>query len=210
MIESFFLQKEKIIIYIYDFEKKFEKNFSEISKLKKEKNKIFVKFFLEKPNIEINKIIQKLKKDVCLFIGKGTNNKTNKFLIEKAEIDILQNPEERINYIKKENVYNFDSGLNVELLQILKKRKILVFFDLNFFKKSIKIYEKRIGKISQNVKLLRKYKIGFFFIFEKNKIENILPLFELSTNEIKNNEKVLFERIEKENKKFINEFIKIK
>ncbi len=169
-------------------------------------------------NYLVNLINNVLKKNFKIVIGDGINNKTNRFLLEKTNIDYLLNPQQN-NFVKRYDfIHHFNSGLNHVLCKIAFERDIGMLFSLNFLKSDNKLkVAQEIGRINQNIKLCRKYKldlkIDFFYdinnkernfnLLEKKNIVNNQTLisfhkmFSISNEQIKNSLMSLKERINK-------------
>lgn len=94
--------------------------------------------------------------------------KDNRKLVENKNIDILLNPEKSSN---KDNLHYRNSGLDQVVCKSLNKNKIAIGFSFSELLNSNNISE-LIGRIRQNVKLCRKYKVRMIVAsFAKNKYE---------------------------------------
>ena len=219
-------KKNYIIIYetIYENKRKFlEEKIKILEKLKNmSKMKSCLLVHVKKLDNDISNLIKSSKNNFDLVLAKGYNNQTNRFIIEKTNVDFLVDP-----HILDENnfdfIHHFNSGLNHILAKLIKEKNINVITTLNFTKnyRSL-IFKKSIGRINQNLTLFKKNKIENYFCYfcenfndlklEENK-KDILNLFKLDTSKIKNNEKRFREILDKSNfeksDKFISKGIKI-
>ena len=104
--------------------------------------------------------------DFNIVVG-GSDNKNRKALSNK-NTDILLSPEKTR---KKDFIHSRNSGLNHVLCKLAKENNIAIGFSFNEILKS-KERNKLIGRMMQNIKLCRKYKVKMIFAsFAKNKFE---------------------------------------
>jgi RNase P/RNase MRP subunit p30 len=82
------------------------------------------------------------------------------------------------DYDFKDKLKERTSGLNHILCNIAKKNNIKIFFDLNELKNKEKLEKSKIlSKIKQNIMLLKKSKINFYWInFNKEEKETLFAL----------------------------------
>ena len=115
----------------------------------------------------ISQLRKKLTQDSIVL---GGDDSLNRFIAENKKISIILSPE--INR-KKDFMHARDSGLNHVLCKLLKNNNIAVGFSFSLILNSNS--EKRalfLGKMQQNVKLCRKYKVSMKIAsFAKNKWE---------------------------------------
>lgn len=88
-------------------------------------------------------------------IALGTNDKANRKAIENKNTDIITSLEK---LREKDFMHYRDSGLNQVLCKIIKKNNITVGFNFNDVL-TAKNRAQIIGKMTQNIKLCRKYKV---------------------------------------------------
>lgn len=116
----------------------------------------------EKFNLGFSKVYS--CKDFNLAYGKENNRK----LLENKKLDILVSPEKTR---KKDFIHHRNSGLNHVLCKLAKKNNIAIGISFNDILKS-KERDKLIGRIMQNIRLCRKYKVKMVLAsFATNKFE---------------------------------------
>lgn len=95
-------------------------------------------------------------------------SKDNRKTVENKKIDILLNPEKNS---KKDNLHYRNSGLDQVICKLAYKNKIAIGFSFSEFLNSNNRSELK-GKMMQNVKLCRKYKVRMVVAsFAKNRYE---------------------------------------
>jgi len=134
------------------------------------------KDFEEKLNIQTKKISiikeensyqlrKKLKKESIVLAG---NDKLNRFITENKKVSMILSPEIKR---KKDFMHSRDSGLNQVLCKLLAKNNISVGFSFSLILNSNN-KASLLGKMQQNVKLCRKYKVKMRIAsFAQNKWE---------------------------------------
>jgi RNase P/RNase MRP subunit p30 len=106
-------------------------------------------------NIEIKeKIPNHLNREKIIII-RSTNDLVNRKALESKHIDILLDP--HIGK-RKDFIHHRNAGLNQVLLKFAKQNKIAIGFSFQSVLESKK-RAKLIGRMMQNIKLCRKYKI---------------------------------------------------
>tara|TARA_Y100000310_G_scaffold345665_1_gene467969 strand:- start:25741 stop:26310 length:570 start_codon:yes stop_codon:yes gene_type:complete len=122
-------------------------------------------------NIKINKItnesqLRKLNGNLIVIEG----GKLNREILSKKNVDILLSPEKDR---KEDFLHHRNSGLNHILCKIAHKNKIAIGFSFNEILKSKEIERAKIlGRMKQNIKLCRKYKVNMVVgSFANNKYE---------------------------------------
>lgn len=167
-------------------------------------------------------LISNLKQDFDLTIGLGGLNKTNRFFLEKTNVDFLLDPQNSIEKPKIDFIHHLNSGINHILTKFSKQKNIDFIFSLNFTNHFNKFQiAKEIGRINQNLKFARKYQVKSninFIIENKNQIKSIKEiqaissLFDISTTQKLENIQILKEKIknneQKKSKKYISNQIK--
>jgi RNase P/RNase MRP subunit p30 len=170
-----------------------------------------------------NNIITNLHKNFDLVIGLGGLNKVNRYFIENTKVDFLLDCHNSKFKIKFDFLHHFNSGLNHIVCKLAKSKNTNFMISLNFLNnyKSI-IFQKEIARINQNLKFFKKYKLNchlFYFIEKKEdiktelKLKQILEIFKISKIQIKVNQNILKNQINKKrfekSSKFICEDIKL-
>ena len=106
--------------------------------------------------VKINKInssnqIQKIKEDLVIIRG----GKLNREISTSKKVHILLSPE---LYKEEDSLHQRNSGLNQVICKLANKNKVAIGINFNEILK-LNNREKRLGKIIQNIKLCRKYKV---------------------------------------------------
>lgn len=166
--------------------------------------------------------INNLKKDFDITIGLGGLNKINRFLLEQTQINFIQDPQNTLFKPKMDFIHHFNSGMNHILCQFAKDKQIGLIETLNFTYSSKKYIPKEIGRINQNIKFARKYKIptliNFIVKYPQQiksiiELQGIMSLFDMSTTQkqesIKILEKTIITNQFKQSKNYITEGIEI-
>ncbi len=196
-------------------------------KLKQLKTKLNPKFSalqitLDKMENATVGIINSFKQDFDILIGLGGLNKVNRFFLEQTRIDFLQDPHNSLFKPKIDFIHHFNSGINHILCNFAKEREIDFLISLNFIDENKRNIIKDFGKINQNLRFTRKYKINNYMNYivqNENHIKNIKQLnsilssFDVSNTQISDNQNILMNKI-MQNKKvntreFVNNDIKI-
>ena len=136
--------------------------------------------FEEKLNISTEKInvidssINKLRKEVhkCegLVVIQGGDEKINRLAVETRKVDVLLSPEKNN---KRDFMFFRNSGLNQVLCKLAVKNHISIGFNFSdILNSNGKERSKLLGRMTQNVRLCKKYKVKMeFSSFAKNKFE---------------------------------------
>lgn len=171
------------------------KQLEEIKKLKQEIKPEFsaIQIKLEKIENSTPGIISNLNQQFDITIGYGGLNKINRYFLEQTTIDFLQDPQNSTYQNKFDFIHHFNSGLNHILCKFAKEKNTDYLISLNFTNNFNKYnLAKEIGRINQNLKFARKYKIQTIinFIIQNpsqvksiQEIKGILSLFEISTQQ---------------------------
>jgi len=111
--------------------------------------------------------IQKCKN---LVVVQGGDEKVNRLAVENRKVDVLLSPEKNN---KKDFMFFRNSGLNQVLCKLAFKNNIAIGFSFSdVLNARGKERSKILGRMAQNVKLCRKYKVKMVFSsFAKNKYE---------------------------------------
>lgn len=118
----------------------------------------------------INELKSKVSKAKNLVVVEGGSDIINRAVLEDKRVDILLSPEKNR---KNDLLYVRDSGLNHVLCKLAHKNKIAIGFNFSDVIKS-KEREVLIGRMMQNIKLCRKYKVDMVFdCFDKCKVKNL-------------------------------------
>ena len=92
----------------------------------------------------------------------GGNPKINRSAVENKSLDILISPERNS---EEDFMHYRNSGLNQVLCKLAKKNNIAIGFNFNYVLNSEGILRSKIlGRMIQNVKLCRKYKVKMIII----------------------------------------------
>ena len=97
-------------------------------------------------------------------------NILNRFAVENKQVDILLSPEKNT---RKDLMFSRRSGLNQVLCKLAAKNGVAIGFDFSYLLHSSDKQRARIlGRMKQNVKFCKKYKVKMVFSsFAKNKYE---------------------------------------
>lgn len=127
--------------------------------------------------------INSLKQEFDLVIGFGGLNKINRFFLEQTQIDFLEDPQNSQYKVKIDFIHHFNSGLNHVLCKLAKEKNIGIIHSLSFRKLQPFFISKEIGRINQNVKFARKYKIPITsnIISNKYQIKNKFQLKQINS-----------------------------
>lgn len=214
-------ENKKVVVYNIEFKDKesFKNYLNDIKKNNNSRKKaLFITNFDLKP--ELRGLISSAKTDFDLILIKGGSNKKNRYIIEQLSVDFIVDPhiseESRFDFI-----HHYNSGLNHVLTKLANEKNIGVLTTLNSLVYKNKIFiSKDIGRISQNVKLCRKYGALFSSQFIiKNKLEfrslkelmAIGTLYNMSTQQLKDSisaiENKINENLNKTNKHYIDKGI---
>ncbi len=121
----------------------------------------------------------------------------------KKNIDIVYGFEESN---RKDFIHHRNSGMNHVLAKILHEKDIIVAFSFNSFLSGKDV----IGRMRQNVKLCRKYKVKMVFAsfatspYEMRSLEDLKSfarVIGMNSSEIKRSSSILKDRIERNRKK---------
>jgi|TARA_Y100000310_G_scaffold345794_1_gene470027 RNase P/RNase MRP subunit p30 len=110
--------------------------------------------------------IKKLNNELNIVEGGSLNRE----VLSSKNIDILVSPEKNR---KEDFLHHRNSGLNQVLCNLAKKNKVVIGFSFNEVLKSKDVERaKIIGRMQQNIKLCRKYKVDMIIAsFATNKYE---------------------------------------
>ena len=105
-----------------------------------------------------------------LVIVQGGDLDINRFAVENKQVDILLSPEKNT---RKDLMFSRRSGLNQVLCKLAAKNGVAIGFDFSYLLHSSDKQRARIlGRMKQNVKFCKKYKVKMVFSsFAKNKYE---------------------------------------
>lgn len=157
-----------------------KKSFDELIKLKNSLNPKYsaIQIKLDKIENQTSGIIDSLKRNFDIVIGLGGLNKINRFFLEQTKIDFLQDPHNSLYMNKTDYIHHFNSNINHVLCNLANEKETGFLFTLNFSKNKKYIY-KEIGRINQNIKFARKFKIPTLINFIIEDEEQIKSKFEL-------------------------------
>tara|TARA_Y100000310_G_C20601434_1_gene773260 strand:+ start:528 stop:1052 length:525 start_codon:yes stop_codon:yes gene_type:complete len=118
--------------------------------------------------VDLAKSIPRSIQKENIVIVQGGENKINRSALSNKFVDILLDP--HMNR-RKDFMHHRDSGLNQVLCKLAKERNIAIGFSFSAILKSKNLPED-LGRIIQNIKLCRKYKVKMVIAsFAKNKNE---------------------------------------
>jgi RNase P/RNase MRP subunit p30 len=110
----------------------------------------------------------------------GVSDKVNRASLSTNKVDILIDPHQGI---RKDNYHQRNSGLNQVLLKLAKENKVAIGFSF----KTI-LNETDLGRIIQNIKLCRKYKVKMVILEleERNEadVESLFKVLGMTGKEI--------------------------
>lgn len=114
---------------------------------------------------KIRKDIFKIKKNGLVIVEGG---RFNREILSNRKVDVLLSPEKGI---KKDSLHYRNSGLNHVLCNLARKNNIAIGISFNEILNSKK-RDKLLGRIMQNIRLCRKYKVRMLLAsFATNKYE---------------------------------------
>jgi ribonuclease P/MRP protein subunit RPP1 len=134
--------------------------------------------FIDKKSIirDIKKVKNlKSKREGEIIIVEGGTDEINKAAVENKRVDILLNPEPKT----KDSLHQRNSGLNQVLCKLAKKNNVAYGIS---FSRLLEGDYKLIGKIMQNIRLCRKYKVKLVFgsfardIYEMRNVKDLISL----------------------------------
>lgn len=139
---------------------------------------------------ETRKLIDKLTKEKREVIIRGEDIEFNRKVLENKKVQILV-----LNHkIGRDKLKERDSGLNEILCRIARENNITLAIDLNDLKTENKLEKGKIlGRIIQNIKLIRKNKNKIVLVNKPNDKRNLQALLLVlgmdtkSANEISKN-----------------------
>lgn len=205
-----------------------QKNTEQLEKIKQLKLEIKPKYSaiqikLEKIDNSTVGIISNLKQQFDVVIGLGGLNKINRYFLEQTTVDFLQDAQNSSYQNKFDFIHHFNSGLNHILCKFAKEKNTDFIFSLNFTREFNKYnLAKEFGRINQNLKFARKYKIKSIvnFIIQRpqdvksiEEIKGILSLFDISTIQSSDSINILEDKVKlnqfKKSDRYITEGIEI-
>ncbi len=115
-----------------------------------------------KVNVLDSKNLKELRKSIDkskdLIFVKGSDEEINRIILANKKIDVLIDPESE----KKDSLHYRNSGLTQVTCNLAKKNNIIIGFSLKSILES-KNKPVLFGRIKQNIKLCRKYKLKMLF-----------------------------------------------
>lgn len=128
----------------------------------------------------LKKIVEKYK-DMKIIVNNNSISDIFRSIIEKFTEIYVYNIEyqDRIDFIHQRN-----SGINHIIAQLISTNKINPIFNLTeYFKQNNKVKKTILGRVQQNIKLFKKYKINYHltsFASEPNEIKSSVESFKRS------------------------------
>ena len=111
-----------------------------------------------------------------IIVIKGGSDKVNRKAVSTKNVDILLDPHLGN---RKDKMHQRDSGLNQVLLKLAKQNNVAIGFSFKSLLNS-KTRVKDLGRIIQNIKLCRKYKVKIVIQeFEERNKEDVNSLFKV-------------------------------
>lgn len=125
----------------------------------------------------VDELVKKINKAKSPVIVIGGSDRINRAALENKNVDVLLGPEKGR---EKDFTHYRNSGLNQVLCKLAKKNNIAIGFDFNDVLNVREKY-KILGRMMQNVKLCRKYKVKMLiFDFKEERSKKELRSFGIS------------------------------
>lgn len=125
----------------------------------------------------VNELVKEINKAKGLVIVEGGDDKINRAVLENKKVDILLSPEKEK---ERDFTHYRNSGLNQVLCRLAKKNDIAIGFNLNDVLNAKEKYN-ILGRMMQNVRLCRKYKVKMVIIdFKEERSKEELRSFGIS------------------------------
>ena len=129
------------------------KEFEEQLKIETQKIKII--------DTKSEKLRSEIQKTKDLVVIQGGDDKINRLAVENKKVDILLNPEKGK---ERDFMFSRNSGLNQVLCKFASKNKVAIGFNFSdLINSKGKKRAKILGRMIQNVKLCKKYKLKMIF-----------------------------------------------
>lgn len=121
-------------------------------------------------DVPLKELRTKINKTKGLIIIQGGDEKINRAVLETKQVDILLCPEKNS---RNDLMFSRRSGLNQVLCKLAVQNDIAIGFDFSYLLNSSgKEKAKILGRMKQNVKFCKKYKVKMIFSsFARNKYE---------------------------------------
>lgn len=118
----------------------------------------------------INELRKKINKSKGLVVVEGGDDNINRAAVENSKVDILLSPEKSR---RKDVLYVRNSGLNQVLCKLARDNEVAIGFNFNDVLET-ENKEVIVGRMMQNVRLCRKYKVAMVFdCFGERKVDKI-------------------------------------
>jgi len=160
------------LCFIYNYGKGRDEYNEKVKKLQ-EKTKLKLSYGFLASLKDANKI-----KTKNLIFVKGSVK--NRFFIEKKKADVLFSLE---NQKREDFMHHRASGLNHVLCTLANKNKVIIGFSFNSLLKNKKNLHKLLGRMMQNIRLCRKFKVKTLISsfaerpFEMREANDLISLF---------------------------------
>ena len=106
----------------------------------------------------VDELVKKINNTKDLVVVEGGDDKINRAALENTKVDILLGPEKNRD---RDFTHYRNSGLNQVLCKLTKKNNIAIAFNFNLVLNNESIKRSQIlGRMMQNVRFCRKYKIN--------------------------------------------------
>jgi len=121
-------------------------------------------------DVSLKELRTKINKTKGLIVVQGGDEKINRAALETKQVDVLLCPEKNS---RNDLMFSRRSGLNQVLCKLAAQNDITIGFDFSYLLNSFgKEKAKILGRMKQNVKFCKKYKVKMIFSsFARNKYE---------------------------------------
>lgn len=107
----------------------------------------------------LNELRREINKAQGLIVVEGGNDEINRAAVENSKVGILLSPEKNR---RNDALYTRSSGLNQVLCKLARDNEVAIGFNFNDILES-RDREVIIGRMMQNIRLCRKYKLDMVF-----------------------------------------------
>tara|TARA_Y100000310_G_scaffold343267_2_gene450088 strand:- start:857 stop:1318 length:462 start_codon:yes stop_codon:yes gene_type:complete len=129
-----------------------------------------------------------------IIVVHGGSDKTNRAALDSNKVDILLDPHLGN---RRDKMHQRNSGLNQVLLKLAKKNNVAIGIS---FKNILKSKAEDLGRIIQNIKLCRKYKVKIVILeYEGRNEEDVNSLFKvlgMTAKEVKDSDNYEKEKLD--------------
>ena len=177
---------------------------------------------IDKPHSEITNFLKGQQQHFDLLLGQGGLNKSNRFFIEQAPVDVRIDPQSQKRLMKRDFIHHFNMGLNHVLLKEAARRNIIIVVTLNTLLSTKQETVKGFGRLQQLFSLMRRYQVAGTItscarhpcqIKSKQAYRHFLELYSLEPGKIAEMEPSLSDRVRenafKRSSSYISEGIEV-